>query len=150
MAGSATGQPAREVMRPAESLGQSILPENNARCELRGASRRILRWRAPWRPDKILVMSIAQSPVRKSRGPRMKLLDFVRRLLGAADAEELQRIRVDLEERVAQRTAELTAANAALKSELDVRERFEEALFSAREWFEVTLASIGDGVIVAD
>ena len=64
--------------------------------------------------------------------------------------EELRRMHAELERRVTDRTSELTRANAALQAEISVREKFEEALFSAREWFEVTLASIGDAVIVTD
>ncbi|HTI49718.1 MAG TPA: PAS domain S-box protein, partial [Planctomycetaceae bacterium] len=77
--------------------------------------------------------------------------EFDRELSERRRAErELREMQADLERRVAERTAELTAANEALQSEINVRERFEEALASAREWFEVTLASIGDAVIVTD
>ncbi|MGQ0636815.1 MAG: hybrid sensor histidine kinase/response regulator [Planctomycetaceae bacterium] len=64
--------------------------------------------------------------------------------------DELRKMHEQLERRVADRTAELSSVNAALQSEIAVRERFEQALASAREWFEVTLASIGDAVIVTD
>lgn len=64
--------------------------------------------------------------------------------------EELRTLRAEVDAQVTQRTAELERSNAALRSEIEVRERFEQALFSSREWFEVTLASIADAVIVAD
>jgi PAS domain S-box-containing protein len=49
---------------------------------------------------------------------------------------ELQRVNQDLERRIQERTAELTAANASLQQE--------------REWFKTTLASIGDAVIATN
>lgn len=80
--------------------------------------------------------------------------EFFRNLLdnagrGRADLE-LRRMQAQFEERVAARTEELTRLNQTLQSEISVRDRFEQALAGAREWFEVTLASIGDAVIVVD
>ncbi|MGE0605707.1 MAG: ATP-binding protein [Pirellulales bacterium] len=56
----------------------------------------------------------------------------------------------DLERRVAERTEELVRLNAAMQSEMVVRHNVEQVLEEEREWFEVTLASIGDAVIVTD
>ena len=44
----------------------------------------------------------------------------------------------------------VTASKADLEREIDERKRAEEELRRQREWFKVTLASIGDGVIATD
>ena len=44
----------------------------------------------------------------------------------------------------------VTASKGDLEREIDERKRAEEELRRQREWFEVTLASIGDGVIATD
>ena len=63
---------------------------------------------------------------------------------------ELQRLQAELEDRVQQRTSELAEVNAALTAEIEFRRRTEAALRQQREWFQVTLSSIGDAVIVTD
>jgi PAS domain-containing protein len=63
---------------------------------------------------------------------------------------ELRTMRVELESRVAQRTEELSKANAALQAEIAVRKEVEKALEHERGLFEVTLTSIGDAVVVTD
>lgn len=55
-----------------------------------------------------------------------------------------------LELRVQQRTAQLTRSNDSLLAEMDQRKRSEEELRLQREWFRVTLTSIGDAVIACD
>lgn len=63
--------------------------------------------------------------------------ELEREIVARQTAEEaLQRANAELETRVRQRTEELASANAALRYE--------------REMLRITLASIGDGVIVAD
>jgi PAS domain S-box-containing protein len=76
-------------------------------------------------------------------------------LQGEVDArmraeEALRKANAELERRVAKRTAELERANVALQAEVRGRQRVEESLRREREWFRVTLASIGDAVIVTD
>src|SRR5262249_3792165 len=55
-----------------------------------------------------------------------------------------------LEQRVAERTAELAHANTTLQQEVRQRTWAEAALQHERDLLQVTLASIGDAVIVTD
>jgi len=55
-----------------------------------------------------------------------------------------------LEERVVNRTRQLTGANELLVRENAERKRVEEALFEQKERAEVTLHSISDGVVTTD
>jgi diguanylate cyclase (GGDEF)-like protein/PAS domain S-box-containing protein len=66
---------------------------------------------------------------------------------------ELYRLRAELEQRVAQRTAELELAADSLRSEISVRRSVEAQLELAAQTFEASFSGImvtdGDGVIVA-
>lgn len=62
--------------------------------------------------------------------------------------KELENYRTHLEEMVEERTRELTKANEELKKEILRRKWAEEALENEKERLDVTLRSIGDGVIV--
>ncbi|UCE90195.1 MAG: EAL domain-containing protein [Pseudomonadota bacterium] len=62
----------------------------------------------------------------------------------------LMSARDELEIRVSTRTAELAAANLSLEQEITERKRIEQALFEQKERAEVTLHSIGDGVLTTD
>jgi PAS domain S-box-containing protein len=64
--------------------------------------------------------------------------------------EQLRNLQQDLERLVAERTRELAVANAALQQEIEERKAIEEKLVEQREWFRVTLSSIGDGVIATN
>jgi PAS domain S-box-containing protein len=64
--------------------------------------------------------------------------------------QEVRRVNAELEERVAERTAQFQAANETLRKEVVERRQIEEALRENREWLRVTLTSIGDAVIAAD
>jgi len=55
-----------------------------------------------------------------------------------------------LEREVSERTRELAAANESLKQEIAERKNAEKSLREEREWFRVTLASIGDAVMATD
>jgi len=81
------------------------------------------------------VFALAQATPRVMQMRTPKELE--REITARQAAEEaLKHTNAELERRVEQRTAELSAAVAALRSE--------------REWFSTTLASIGDGVITTD
>jgi len=60
--------------------------------------------------------------------------------------EALQQVRDKLEERVAQRTAELMAANAFLREEIAERKRAEEALRQAEEKYRSIFENALDGI----
>ena len=62
-------------------------------------------------------------------------------------AEDLERARDELEQRVKERTAELSAANRGLALEIEERKNAEYALAAEKEQLIVTLRSIGDGVV---
>jgi len=61
-----------------------------------------------------------------------------------------EQARDDLEKRVAEATADLTAANHRLEQEMVVRRRSEESLREREEDLSITLHSIGDAVIATD
>ena len=64
--------------------------------------------------------------------------------------QELARLNTDLENMVAERTAELTESNLQLTEEIEDRIRAEADLATEKERLAVTLSSIGDGVISTD
>jgi diguanylate cyclase (GGDEF)-like protein/PAS domain S-box-containing protein len=64
--------------------------------------------------------------------------------------EQLWQYKEHLEELVAKRTAALTQANQKLRREIRDRQRAEQALFQEKELAQVTLQSIGEGVITTD
>lgn len=67
------------------------------------------------------------------------------------DAEAaLQRLNMDLEERVAQRTAELESAYTSLKREMEERVRAERSLYQSEQSLAITLEGIGDAVVAVD
>ena len=63
---------------------------------------------------------------------------------------EVQNHNTELQERVRQRTFELTQANELLSREIISHRRSEEALAEEKERLDVTLRCIGDGVITTD
>ena len=62
-------------------------------------------------------------------------------------ADDLAKVRDELEQRVKERTAELSAANRGLALEIEERKNAEYELAREKEQLTVTLRSIGDGVI---
>ncbi len=62
----------------------------------------------------------------------------------------LEQANAELETRVAARTAELSEVNQSLRAEMKRREEAEAAEREQREWWRVTLSSIGDAVIATD
>jgi two-component system CheB/CheR fusion protein len=66
------------------------------------------------------------------------------------DREALRQARDELKMRVQQRTAALERMNKKLQTEIIERKRAHRKLHRQREWLRVTLASIGDAVIVTN
>src|SRR5262249_52236883 len=64
--------------------------------------------------------------------------------------QALAALNAELEHRVEERTAELVRTNTALQQEIAERQRAELVIREQGERFRVTLASIGDAVIVTD
>ncbi len=64
--------------------------------------------------------------------------------------EQLRQVNTLLEQRVEERTTELLAVNTQLKQEIQHRQEIEEALIREKELAQITLESIGDGVITTD
>src|SRR5262245_23187499 len=68
----------------------------------------------------------------------------------ARDGETLEKELQELKRQLEERTAALSQANLELTQEIAARRRAEAAERAQREFFQVTLASIGDAVIVTD
>lgn len=68
----------------------------------------------------------------------------------SAAEDSLEQANAELEARVAARTADLSDANQSLRAEMKLREEAEAAEREQREWWRVTLSSIGDAVITTD
>ncbi|MGE5752579.1 MAG: MASE3 domain-containing protein, partial [Deltaproteobacteria bacterium] len=64
--------------------------------------------------------------------------------------EEVRKAKERLEERVAQRTVELSNLARRLQDELESRQKAEEGLARQTDLLESVLDSVGDGVVVAD
>jgi PAS domain S-box-containing protein len=62
--------------------------------------------------------------------------------------QEAETYRVELEARVAERTADLRAANARMQAEIDERLRMEESLWSSEERYRVLMDNLPDPVLV--
>ena len=61
---------------------------------------------------------------------------------------QLKNAHDELEERVNERTQELTSVNEQLKTEITERKRYEAALKENEQLFKATIESIGDGIFV--
>ena len=61
---------------------------------------------------------------------------------------ELKNAYDEMEERVKERTHELTKLNEQLKTEINERKRYEAALKENEQLFKATIESIGDGIFV--
>ena len=98
-----------------------------------------------------LLISTFEDVVRTNQDLRAKEAEVVdaNRRLHRANAD-LTKLCAELEQRVEERTAELEQANEKLHAEILEHKRTEATLREQRERFQVTLSSIGDGVIVCD
>ncbi|KFI22303.1 EAL domain-containing protein [Nitrosococcus oceani] len=74
------------------------------------------------------------------------------RLVDHLDTEKkkVEKLNEQLEKKVLKRTAELAQANANLQRDIIKRQRAEQALFAEKERLQITLHSIGDGVITTN
>lgn len=80
-----------------------------------------------------------------------KILLIIRNISVRRRAEEvIQKAQFELEEKVAERTAELRAANELLQREIGERKQIEKALKQANVLTAAVLDSMGDGVVVAN
>lgn len=80
-----------------------------------------------------------------------KILLIIRNISVRRRAEEvIQKAQSELEEKVAERTAELRAANELLQREIGERKQIEKALKQANVLTAAVLDSMGDGVVVAN
>lgn len=101
----------------------------------------VLSWTTLWTLIPVTPLALAL------RSPR----DLEREVVERQKAEaELRDMQADLEIRVSQRTQELARTNTALQAEITARQKVDQLLQGEREWFEVTLNSIGDAVIATD
>jgi PAS domain S-box-containing protein len=99
-----------------------------------------------------LYISLTARTAERRRDRTVAAIRMARELLLQRQAAEeaLRAAHDELELRVQERTAALAQANAALRTEVAVRQQMEEQVQEQRKWLEVTLASIGDGVIATD
>ena len=83
------------------------------------------------------------------RGDRIIII--IRNISARKKSEEvIQKAQAELEEKVAERTAELRAVNASLQREVAERKQIEKELKQANALTAAMLDSMGDGVVVAN
>jgi PAS domain S-box-containing protein len=95
--------------------------------------------------------NVVITALRDETGQLLGFGKVTRDLTARRQAEEgLRQAHAEVVQRVAERTAELVQANEHLRQEAAKRQRAEESERVQREYFQTTLASIGDAVIVTD
>jgi PAS domain S-box-containing protein len=93
----------------------------------------------------------AASPLRDSKGMIVGAIESIRDITDRKHTEEaLVFAREDLEQRVAERTAELTTLNSTLVKEVEERRRAEEALRESEERYRRLIELSPDAVFVHD
>lgn len=110
--------------------------------------------------ERVAAGDLSVSPLETSRRDEVGALKRAFRAMAAslrAHSErrdraerELRRVNQNLEAEVDHRTTALARTNAQLRVEVEERRRADEALAQEHERLQVTLASIGDGVISTD
>lgn len=103
---------------------------------------RVLEMTALHREGREIPVEIAVSPIKVGSGYWASAI--IRDITERKEAKEI------LERKVTERTAELQAVNKVLQEEIGERLRAEEALAEEKEFLQVTLESIGEGVIITD
>jgi PAS domain S-box-containing protein len=90
-------------------------------------------------------------PIRDEGGKRTSVMGVCHNITRRKQAEEaLQKARDELEQRVQERTAELTKANGDLHREIEERKRSEAALFEAKLFSDTIIESIPGPFYVVD
>jgi len=96
-----------------------------------------------------LFLDMSLKPLRNSKGRVELLIAEARDLSARKTAErELQAMRDTLQQRVEERTRELSDAMVALQRENDERQRAEEALRSSEEKYRLLVENAGEGIVV--
>ncbi|MEN8177678.1 MAG: EAL domain-containing protein [Pseudomonadota bacterium] len=100
----------------------------------------------------LLFISLSALRMHKTLVNGFKLQLHNNRLIEHLDVEKatVERLNEQLEERVAERTAELAETNEHLQRDIIKRKQVEQALFAEKEKAQVTLHSIADAVITTD
>ncbi len=94
---------------------------------------------------------VGVSLVRDAEGNPLHFISQVQDITERKQAEEaLRRAHDELEARVAERTAALIQANAALQAEIDERERAEEARWRSEQQFRLVVENASDVITILD
>ncbi|MHB0975625.1 MAG: SpoIIE family protein phosphatase [Candidatus Aquicultorales bacterium] len=102
-------------------------------------------------PERILPVAINVSPLTDGKGRVVAVLIAIADMTERERAEKaLKSAHRGLEQRIAQRTAELLRSNALLKKEISIRERAEKALRESEALFRATFESAAIGIALAD
>lgn len=110
-----------------------------------------LSYRARRKDGSYVWLETISRTIREADGTIRELIAVSRDITERKEAEtELRRYEEDLERTIAERTRELTQANQSLTSEVERRQQVERSLFREKELAQITLRSIGDGVVAAN
>ncbi len=93
---------------------------------------------------------VAQNPMNRADAAKGCILSFTDFTDYKRAESDLKAARDELEERVAQRTADLNTMNRRLKKELEERKRVEEALVQSEKKYRTVLEGSPDPIVVYD
>ncbi|MEO0853851.1 MAG: PAS domain S-box protein [Cyanobacteria bacterium J06648_11] len=147
--------------QPAELHGQHFFelfhPEDRAAWERTIAAvgrlpdTHALSYRARCKAGNYVWLETTSRVIRDLAGDVREIVTVSRDITERKQAEaELRRYEEHLEQLVEERTRELTAANEHLTCEIERRQQVERSLFREKELAQITLRSIGDGVVATD